>query len=76
MWVVVLGTISGFASRYASKKIRLVLEDQPEVIAEAKEERNDPRVELKEHSFFEPQPIKHAKIVSIACQTSFASKAD
>lgn len=49
--------LSGFASRYPDKKMRLILEDQPEVIAEAKLEKNDPRVELKEHNFFTPQPV-------------------
>jgi len=57
--------LSGLASRYPDRRMRLIVEDQPEVIAEAKEQTLDGRVELKEHNFFHPQPIKHAKIVSI-----------
>jgi len=60
-------------SRYPDKKVRLILEDQPEVIAEAKLEKNDPRVELKEHNFFTPQPVKNAHIVSIEIQKHLPS---
>lgn len=56
--------LSGFAERYPDKSIQLVLQDQPEVIQEAKDQRLDPRIRLLNHSFFEPQPIKSAEIVS------------
>lgn len=56
--------ISAFASRYSDKKLRLVVEDQPEVISETREQELDSRIELVEHNFFQPQPVKGAKIVS------------
>ena len=56
--------LSGLAERYPDKKVRLVVEDLPEVILEAKAESLDPRIELVEHDFFQTQPIKGAKIVS------------
>ena len=56
--------LMGMAGRYPDRKVRLVVEDLPSVIAEAKEESLDSRIELVEHDFFQQQPIKGAKIVS------------
>ncbi|KAK3114067.1 hypothetical protein LTR53_007998 [Teratosphaeriaceae sp. CCFEE 6253] len=56
--------LAGFAGRYPDKSIRLVLQEQPEVIQEAKEQDLDSRIELSEHDFFAPQPVKGANIVS------------
>ena len=52
------------AARYPDRKMRLVLQDLPEVISEARTESLDSRIEFSEHDFFKPQPIKGAKIVS------------
>ena len=41
-----------------------MVEDLPSVIAETREEKLDPRIELKEHDFFTEQPVEGAKIVS------------
>lgn len=54
----------GLAGRYPDRKVRLVVEDLPSVIAETKLEDLDSRIELVEHDFFKAQPIKGAKIVS------------
>lgn len=56
--------LNGFATRYPEREMRLVLQDQPSVIAEAKAGKLDPRIELAGHDFFTSQPIKGAKIVS------------
>ena len=58
--------LMGLANRYPERKMRLVVEDLPSVIAETKEEKLDPRIELVEHDFFTEQPIRGAKIVSLA----------
>lgn len=62
--------LSGFAKRYPDKKIRLVLQDQPEVINEARTQdtKLDSRIELSEHDFFKPQPVKGAQIVRLLSQ--------
>lgn len=54
--------LSGMAGRYPDKKIRLVVEDLPEVIRETRAQSLDSRIELVEHDFFKEQPIKDAKI--------------
>lgn len=59
--------LMGLANIYADKKIRLVAEDLPSVIAETRQEKLDPRIELVEHDFFKQQPVKGAKIVSDSC---------
>ena len=55
----------GLCGRYPDKKVKLIVEDLPSVIAETKEEKLDSRIELVEHDFFTTQPIKAAKIVSV-----------
>jgi hypothetical protein len=55
--------LSAMAARYPDKTIRLIVEDLPSVIAETKEEKLDSRIELVEHDFFKPNPVKEAKIV-------------
>jgi hypothetical protein len=62
--------LMGLASRYPDKKIRLIVEDLPSVIAETREEKLDPRIELVEHDFFTKQPVKGAKIVSDLLQAT------
>ena len=66
--------LSGFAGRYPDRKIRLVLQEQPEVIDEAKAQDLDPRIELSEHDFFQAQPIQGAKIVSNLCRRNRSSR--
>ena len=58
--------LAAFASRNPDRKMRLINEDLPEVIAQVKEQQQslDPRIELVEQNFFQPQGIKEARIVS------------
>lgn len=60
--------LSGFARMYPDRKLRLVLQDLPEVIEEAKTQDLDSKIELSEHDFFQPQPIKGARVVSDPCR--------
>jgi len=55
--------LSGFAGRYPDKSIKLVLQEQPEVIEDAGRQTLDSRITLSEHDFFQPQPIAGARIV-------------
>jgi tRNA1(Val) A37 N6-methylase TrmN6 len=59
--------LTAFASRNPDRKMRLVNEDLPEVIAQAKEQKEslDSRIELVEQDFFKSQSVKGAKIVSV-----------
>jgi hypothetical protein len=57
--------LMGLAGRYPDVKMKLVVEDLPSVIAEAREEKLDSRIELVEHDFFQRNPVKGAKIVSV-----------
>ena len=69
--------LMGLAQRYPDKKIRLIVEDLPSVIAETKEEKLDPRIGLVEHDFFKENPIKGAKIVSfLICASRCQQDAD
>ena len=61
--------LAGMAARYPNRKIRLVNQDLPNVISEAKEQKLDHRIEHSEHDFFKPQPIKGAKIASFHALT-------
>lgn len=57
--------LAAFATRNPDRKMRLMNEDLPEVIQQAKEQPPlDSRIELKVQNFFEPQAVKGAKIVS------------
>jgi hypothetical protein len=58
--------LAAFAARNPGRKIRLINEDLPEVIAQVKEQQQnlDSRVELVEQNFFQPQSVKGARIVS------------
>lgn len=58
--------LTAFAARYPGQKMRLVLQELPEVMDEARVQDLDSRIELSEHDFFQPEPIKGAKIVSDA----------
>lgn len=65
--------INAFAGRYPDRNMRLVVQDMPEVIAEAKQQDLDARIELTEHDFFSAQPVKGAKIVRIVRSLSLPS---
>jgi hypothetical protein len=56
--------LAAFAASMPDQQMRLVNEDLPEVINEARKLSMDGRIELLEHDFFQAQPIKGAKIVS------------
>lgn len=56
--------LKAFAARNPGRKMRLVNEDLPEVIRQAREQAMDPRIEMVEQDFFQPQSVKGAKIVS------------
>lgn len=64
--------LNAFATRNPSRRMRLVNEDLPEVIRQAKEQSQDldARIELVEQDFFKPQVVKGAKIVSTDTNTS------
>ena len=65
--------LTSFASRYPDKKMHLHLQDLPEVIRETKMQKLDSRIEVSEHDFFQPQPIRGARIVSCSRQAIKAS---
>lgn len=58
--------LMGLAARYPDRRMRLVVEDLPSVIAETKQEKLDERIEMVEHDFFTKQPVMGAKIVSLS----------
>ena len=56
--------LNAFASRNPDREMHLVNEDLPDIIRQAEKQAKDPRIELVEQDFFQPQSIKGAKIVS------------
>ena len=58
--------LNAFAARNPTRKMRLVNQDLPEVIEQARAQAMDPRIALVEQDFFQPQSVKGAKIVSIS----------